>query len=262
MAVLSPSQVGEKFIEVGKAKASLPIYKMILLGVFAGIFIALAGVGATTASMAIKNASVKKLLSGLIFPAGLIMVVIAGSELFTGNNLMIVSLLDKKITVTQMLKNWFFVYLGNLIGSLLIVVIILFSTAEAQPSVFVTAAISSAEAKAGMDFLTAFLKGIPCNILVCIAVWGAMAADSVEGKILMIFFPIMLFIVCGFEHCVANMYYLPMGLTYVLKYDLTSSLTVGGSLLNLLAVTLGNIVGGAGIVGCGYYFAYVKKSQK
>ena len=226
---------------------------MLLLGILAGMFIALAGVGAT-----FGNVYGGKLASALIFPVGLIMVVIAGSELFTGNNLIIMSWIKVKIHFRKLLKNWFFVYLGNFIGALLVTILVIYSGAFDS---ITDSVIATAVAKSNLGFLEAFIRGILCNFLVCIAIWMAFSAETVNGKVLAIFGPIFLFVLCGFEHSIANMFYGPAGIIVALKNGvLAEGLSIGSFLLhNLLPVTLGNIIGGAGIVSLSYYLLYAKK---
>ena len=245
----SPKQIAEFFSGLGVTKAETPLRKMLLLSVLAGVFIALAGVGAT-----IAGAVVNKFAGACVFPAGLAMVVIAGSELFTGDNLMIVSLLDKKITLGKMLLVLLVVYAGNFIGALLVASLAgLGGTLGSVREAVVSAAVS----KASMGFGPAFVRGVLCNFLVCVAVWMAAAAKEPVGKIVGVFFPIMLFVLCGYEHCVANMYYLPAGILTAAQYGMAAEgLGWGSALLgNLLPVTLGNMVGGMG-VGAVYWLVY------
>lgn len=253
----TPAEIVEKVVEAGEKKTRLSILNMLILGVFAGAFIALAGVAATFA-----NVYAGKLAGACVFPCGLAMVVIAGSELFTGNSLIVMSVLEKRSTVAGMLKNWLFVYLGNLIGSLLVVCLTVyggvFSGAEVS-----AALVTAAAGKASLDFSAAVLKGILCNFLVCIAVWMSFAPKTVSGKLLAVFFPIMAFVISGFEHSVANMFYLPAGILTAARYGIAApGLTLGNALVhNLLPVTLGNILGGMVLVGCGYYAAYLRKNS-
>lgn len=251
--MLSPNEIAKKTIEVGKSKAKLSSGKMLLLGIFAGMFIALAGVGAT-----FGNAYGGKIAGALIFPVGLIMVVLAGSELFTGNNLMLIPWIKNKISLGQLLKNWLLVFLGNFIGALLVAFLVTYSGVFDNISESV---IATATTKSNLGFLEATIRGIFCNFLVCIAVWMAFGAETVSGKILAIFGPIMLFVLCGFEHSVANMFYGPAGIFVAFKNGLTpENLNFGLFLFhNLLPVTLGNIIGGAGLVSVGYYLAYLRK---
>lgn len=251
--MLTPNEIAQKTLEVGKTKANLSTWKMLLLGILAGMFIALAGVGAT-----FGNVYGGKLASALIFPVGLIMVVIAGSELFTGNNLIIMSWIKGKIPFRKLLKNWFFVYLGNFIGALLVTILVIYSGAFDS---ITDSVIATAVAKSNLGFLEAFIRGILCNFLVCIAIWMAFSAETVNGKVLAVFGPIFLFVLCGFEHSIANMFYGPAGIIVALKNGvLAEGLSIGSFLLhNLLPVTLGNIIGGAGIVSLSYYLLYAKK---
>ena len=251
--MLSPSEIAKKSVKIGKDKAELPPLKMFLLGVFAGMFIALAGAGAT-----FGNVYGGKIVGACIFPVGLIMVVLAGSELFTGNNLMLTSLFSKKISLGQVFKNWLLVYFGNLIGALLISLLVVYGGLFDGISESV---INTTMNKINLGFGEALIRGILCNFLVCIAVWMSFGAKTLGGKILAIFGPIMLFVLCGFEHSVANMFYGPAGVLVSIKNDvIVRGLTLDAFLFNnLLPVTIGNIIGGAGLVGYGYYLAYLKK---
>ena len=246
--MLKPTEIAAKTIETGKIKANLPWWKMILLGIFAGMFIASAGVGAT-----FGNVYGGKIAGACIFTAGLAMVVVAGSELFTGNNLMIMALFNRKIKLHQMLKNWLLVFLGNFIGALFVATIAVISgTFDSIPDTVV----ATANAKVNLGFFEALLKGIMCNFLVCIAVWMATAANTVTGKIAAVFLPIMLFVLCGFEHSIANMFYIPAGMITGAINGLPAPTITDFLLNNLLPVTIGNIIGGAIIVAGGYYLAY------
>jgi len=254
--MLSPKEIANSAVKIAEGKAKLPAFKMILLGMFAGAFVALAGVGAT-----FGNNYVGKLAGACIFPAGLAMVVVAGSELFTGNNLMLAALFSKKISVRQLLKNWSLVFLGNFIGSIIITLLVVYAGSFDK---IADSVIATASAKVNLSFIEAMFRGILCNFLVCIAVWMSFAADTVGGKIAAVFFPVMLFVLCGFEHSVANMFYIPAGLLEAAKTGVAvEGLNAGTFLLNnLLPVTLGNIIGGAGMVGAGYYLIYLKTIAK
>ncbi len=269
----SPKEIAVNYVTVGQGKVNTPVPKMFLLAILAGAYIAIGGIASTTASVSIPLASVGKLAAGCVFPGGLIMVVLAGSELFTGNCLLVIPLLQKKITLHGMLKNWAVVYAGNFVGSLFIAAICVYShQAGLFDNKLAISIISTATAKAALSFGDAFLRGIACNFLVCIAVWLSFAATTVPGKIAGIFFPIMMFVVCGFEHSVANMYYLSAGLfakgmpAYLeaaTAAGTDSSMLTWGSMLlkNLLPVTLGNIVGGAICVGAVYWYIYLKEDR-
>lgn len=252
--MLAPNEVAEVAAKVGEKKANLPWWKMIILGMFAGAFIALAGVGATFA-----NVYVGKIAGALVFPAGLAMVVIAGSELFTGNNLMVMGLLSRRFGMGKLLKNWILVFVGNLLGAVMVAGLV------AVSGVFDSIAetvMATASAKVNLGFAEAMIRGVLCNFLVCIAVWMAFAADSVGGKIVAVFLPIMLFVLCGFEHSVANMFYVPAGMFMANLNGVVGPSVAGFLVGNLLPVTIGNIIGGAIFVGGGYYLAYLKKSDK
>lgn len=258
----SPAEISKNYINIGKNKANLSVFNMLVLGILAGDFIAIAGVGATVASVSVKSASIAKLVGACIFPAGLAMVLLAGSELFTGNSLLVIPLLTRDITLGKMLKNWLFVYIGNFIGALAVAAAVVFShTLSLFDSAAAQSAVSVAVSKVNLSFGDAFLKGILCNFLVCIAVWISFASKSVGGKIIGLFFPIMIFVLCGFEHSVANMYYIPAGMFANAEYNIGVTISVYGFLVkNLLPVTLGNIVGG-GVVGLAYWSVYLRKNK-
>ncbi len=258
----SPLEIAKNYIEIGIHKTKLPIFKMVLLGFFAGMFISFAGVAATTASTTLGTTSPGRLIAAIIFPAGMAMVLIAGSELFTGNILIIISVLEKKVSVLSMLKNWFFVYIGNFLGALFVAGMVTYGHV---PDLFggdlAKGVITSAVARTSMDFSDSFVKGILCNILVCLAVWMAFASKQVSGKLLISFWPVMLFVLCGFEHSIADMYYCLCGLFTSAEYGIyAESLTFANFIThNMIPVTLGNLVGGL-IVGVGYWLAYLHKS--
>ena len=267
-----PAVVAENYIDIGVGKVNLKISKMFLLAVLAGAFIALAGAGASTASSTLTG-SAGKLVSACVFPGGLAMVLLAGSELFTGNCLLVIPLLSRKVTAAGILRSWIVVFLGNLVGSLLVAAIFTYSRLPASFSgALALSVINTAAAKCKLSFASAFLRGIACNFLVCIAVWISFAAKDVVGKIAGLFFPIMLFVVSGFEHSVANMFYIPAGLMAktVPAYaqvaadagvdlnGLTWGAFFGG---NLLPVTLGNIVGGLA-VGIIYWYCYLEGKKQ
>lgn len=260
--MLTPKEIASAFVQVGIQKANMPKTKLFVLGIFAGVFIALAGAGSSIACATIENASLARLLNAMIFPAGLVMVLLAGSELFTGNSLMIIARLEKKITSKQLLLNWLLVYLGNFVGSMFVVWMIVYSHV---PDLFAQglaqAMVNGAQAKVNLSFSDAFLKGIMCNILVCLAVWVAMAATSAHGKIIALYLPIVVFVLCGFEHCIANMYSIPVGYFAGLEYGLSNSISLASFILhNLVPVTIGNIVGGC-MVGAGYWYCYIDQKR-
>lgn len=267
--------VANKNIENGVHKANLSVIKMIILGIMAGAFIALGGAGSSVAVHNIDNAGVARLVAGVVFPVGLMMVIMTGSELFTGNSLMIMSVLDKKIKVSKLLKNLIVVFFANLIGALIIDFLIFYSGQFDYSSGGLGAyTIKVAVSKCSMPYVKAFTSGIMCNILVCVAIIMASEAQQVIGKLFSAFFPIMLFVICGFEHCVANMFYVPAGMLastvpeYVSKaqelYGITpeqcNNLPSFSGVDTFLFVVLGNLVGGMLFVGVFYYIAHKKLS--
>ena len=269
--ILNPAEMAQKAENIGVDKANISVQKLCWLGFLAGVYIAF---GAAFSSVSITGMSgvwpygFIRIIAGLTFSLGLILVVIGGAELFTGNNLMIIACLSGKIKLSALLRNWGIVYLANFVGSVTLAVLVViakmytFSTGDLGKTMLTIAANKSKE-----TFWQALVLGILCNILVCLAVWLSYSAQSTSGKILAIVFPITAFIAAGFEHSVANMYILSLGLlikqfdpVFVSGLGLNlESLTIWNSLLNnLLPVTLGNIIGGAGFVGSIYYLIYKK----
>ncbi|MBN1634937.1 MAG: formate/nitrite transporter family protein [Deltaproteobacteria bacterium] len=277
MGFNTPVQVAEAVANAGKTKANLPFLQMLILGLFAGCYIAF---GAELATMIITGTADKlglgmaKFMGGAVFSVGLMLVVIGGAELFTGNNLMTIGLSCGRLNAGGLIYNWVIVWIANLLGSLLLVYIMYKSGLWHTGGEAVgTTAINIAAGKVNLSWSAAFYRGIGCNWLVCLAVWLAFAAQDVVGKIFGIFFPIMAFVASGFEHCVANMYFIPMGI--VLKGDAAMAnavaalgdkadlLTWGGFFINnMVPVTIGNIVGGAVFVGLAYFMVYVKQLPK
>lgn len=255
----SPLEIAKNYVEIGIHKTKMSAFKMLILGIFAGIFIGFAGIASTTAAATIENPSVARLVSACVFPAGMAMVIVAGSELFTGNNLIIIAVLEKKVSVLAMLKNWVVVFAGNFIGAAFVAAMVVYAHV---PDLFekqlADRMIATALFRVNQSFSEAFIRGILCNFLVCIAVWAAFAAKKVSGKLLMSFWPVMLFVLCGFEHSIADIYFGISGILTAHEYGVAAGLDFGSFLFqNLLPVTLGNIVGGAGIVGFGYWAMYL-----
>ena len=247
--MLTPAETCESFYAVGERKAGLPWDKMLVLAFFGGMYIALAGVASTWASMLVENPSIKRLIAGCIFPAGLAMVVLTGSELFTGKNLMTMALLQKRITMKGMLRNWAGVYLGNFIGAAFVAAAVVWGGVFAgNESVLISVAAGKI-----LPFGQAFLRGILCNILVSLGVLMAAVGKDAAGKVVALFFPVAAFIIGGYEHCVANMYYLTVGILAGAELSLADIIS------NMVPVTLGNIVGGGLILGAGFWYAYRTK---
>lgn len=273
---LSPEEIAQNYIETGRKKAELPALKQFVLGILAGAFIAFASEGSNAAIHTISSVGLAKALAGALFSAGLMMVIVAGAELFTGNCLIVISCNEHKSSLTALLKNWFFVYTGNFVGAMIVVFLILNSGQLGFSNDLLGGfTIKTAVYKTGMTFGNAFFMGILCNWLVCIAVWMAAGAKDIAGKIMAIFFPIWLFITSGFEHSVANMYYIPAGIlakanpefvqaaiSLGVKPEKIAALNWGSFVTrNLIPVTLGNIVGGAVFVGAIYWFVYLFKGK-
>jgi len=273
---LSPEEVAKSVVEIGKKKAELKLLPMVILGMFAGVYI---GFGAELCTMVTHDISkysgvgFAKFMGGSVFSVGLMLVVIAGAELFTGNCLIFTGVLARSVSVKAMLRNWFFVYFANFAGAMLLVIIMYYSGLWKVGEMAVgAAALKTALAKVDISFLEAFFRGVGCNWLVCLAVWLAVASRDSVSKIFGIYFPIMAFVASGFEHSVANMYFVPIGLflkANAVVVDLAGlTATIGGLTWsrfftnNLIPVTLGNIVGGAIFVGGAYYLAYLRDAAK
>ena len=252
--VNSPAEIAEIWIGNGVKKAGLPVWKMLLLGILAGAYIGFGAyvfILATAAGGDAFQSMSAKLVGAALFPVGLMMVILCGAELFTGNNLLTLALMDKKITAGKMLTNWVVVYIGNLIGSVVLAFLLVKSGLLADAAA--ERAMAVAVSKTSMPFMAAVIRGILCNILVVLACWLQAGAKDLIGKIFGIWFPIMLFVFAGFEHSVANMTYIPMGMF------LGADVTAGAFLLgNLLPVTIGNLIGGAVVIPFAYYYAYKK----
>jgi formate/nitrite transporter len=271
----TPAEITKNQCDIGKRKAELTVIKQFLLGLMAGLFIAFASQGSNQAIHTINSIGTAKLIAGALFACGLMLVIIAGGELFTGNCLMLIACMEKRITALSMLRSWAVVYLGNLAGSLLGVFLILNSgQLDFSGGMLGAFTIKTAAYKTGLSFGKAFCMGILCNILVCAAVWMACAAKDISGKILAVFFPIWLFVASGFEHCIANMYFIPAGiLAKANSHWLQQALAAGMTqeqiaslntktflINNLVPVTLGNIVGGTILTGLVYWFIYLRSS--
>ena len=253
------SGTAENYIIAAKNKTSARWYKTLVLAVLAGAFIAF-GAALSTVAASGRSGMDAALVKGAVFPVGLILVVVCGAELFTGNNLLLLPALNRDIKPSDMFKNWGIVYGGNLIGGVLIAVLVVFGgvMGDADGSI-VQACIATAANKCNMDFGSILLRGILCNMLVCLAVWASTACKNHGEKILAVYLPVFAFVVLGFEHSVANMYYLSAGLITGAHFGITvAGLNIGYSLLNLLAATLGNMIGGC-LIATAYWLADKEK---
>jgi len=269
----TPKEIAARVEKAGVGKANLDAGIMFALAALAGAFIAL---GAIFYTFVTHNSGLglglTQLLGGLVFCLGLILVIVAGAELFTGNNLIVMAWVSGDISSVQLLRNWSIVYIGNFAGALVMVGLIYFSNHWSFGNVGIKALLI-ANNKVQLGFGEALTGGVLCNILVCLAVWLTFACRSVSGKILAILFPITAFVALGFEHSIANMYFIPAGLILAENSAMVaaatqlsgevldlSQLTLSGFLLhNLLPVTLGNMLGGGGLVGGVYWFIYLRR---
>ena len=265
---LSPAQTEAKAETLGISKGSMPAGRMFVAAMLAGAFI---GFGAMFFCLFTSDSSlpfaVQRAGGGACFCLGLVLVLCCGAELFTGNSLMVCSLFSKKIGAGQLARNWAIVWLGNLAGSLVVVFLVCASQIGAMNGGAVgTTMVNVASSKASLAPATIFAKGILCNVLVCLAVWIGFSARSVVDKVLGIFLPITAFVACGFEHCVANMFFLPTGLLmksagFGAAVANAGALDVTAILYNLSAATVGNIIGGV-LVGLAYWFVYARNKAK
>ncbi|MDY6038062.1 MAG: formate/nitrite transporter family protein [Eubacterium sp.] len=277
---LLPSEVASEFVTISESKSNLSLAGKFILGIMAGVYISFAAVASNAATFQLLNLpgmlGISKLISACVFTGGLIIVVSCGSELFTGNSLMIIGVLDNKISIFKMLSSWGIVYIANFLGAVLIASLVFLSGQwDFDKGELGAVTIKIALAKVSLPPLKVVVLGILCNWLVCLAVWGSTAARSIGDKILAIFFPIMMFVVSGFEHCVANMYYIPAGIfakANPLYVDAAIGLGVSENALdklnfstfltnNLLPATLGNVIGGVIFVGTAYWAVYLLKKR-
>ncbi|HYE81775.1 MAG TPA: formate/nitrite transporter family protein [Clostridia bacterium] len=255
--ILTPKEIAQATCDAGSAKAKLSISQMLVLGIFAGVFIGFGAQGAITIGQSLTkiDAGLQKFAFAGAFPVGLMLVVICGAELFTGNNLMTLGCLNCRYKWSDIFRNWFFVYVANFIGSVLLALFVANSGLMTPGTPAADLAIGIATKKVAIAFVPAIIRGILCNIIVVLAVWMATGARDVIGKIFACWFPIMLFVLSGYEHSVANMYFIPLGMF------IGAPITWGQIWLNnLIPVTLGNLIGGAIIVPFFYYVAYMKGS--
>lgn len=271
---LVPAEIARKAERIGAQKARLEIFSLLVLAILAGAFIALGGMFATTVlagAQGVMPFGVSRLLAGTAFCLGLILVVLGGAELFTGNTLMVMALASGKIRLSEMLRAWAIVYAGNFIGAIGMAALVFLAGQYRFGSGSVAkVALAIAHDKMTLPFAQALFLGILCNVLVCLAVWLALGARSTADKVLAILFPVSAFVVAGFEHSVANMYLVPLALFIKAgaPADLWTAiaatpasyplLTWPGFWLGLVPVTIGNIVGGAVLVGAVYWFVYLR----
>lgn len=259
----APAEIAERVQHVGVAKARMPLLKMGMLGVLAGAFI---GLGALYYVLVVSDPTIgfaaSRVLGGVTFSLGLLLVVVAGAELFTGNNLIVMAWADGRIRTHEVLRNWIVVCLTNFVGAAgLAVLVWLSGHAQMNDGRIAEQVVRIAAAKCAAPVDELFFRGILCNILVCMAIWMAMAGRSVVDKAVAIVFPISAFVAAGFEHSIANMYLIPLGL--LLKEDVAVAgvehLNAIGMLGNLVPVIAGNLVGGALLVALVYHVIYRRR---
>lgn len=271
MSTIKPPQMLDVCVDAGAGKAESSALKLFVLAVLAGAFIAFAGAGSNMAAFNLLadpgTYGLGRMVAGTVFTAGLIMVVLAGGELFTGNVLIVASLADRKTTVLKMLRNWGIVYVGNFVGAVMIAFMCYYGGQfTGGDSLLGAVTVKIAAGKVTMPFMKAFVMGILCNWLVSLAVWMSYSSSAVGGKIAAMFFPIWVFVTCGFEHCIANMYYIPAGIFAKADFGALSGVAAEsldalnwlGMIHNLVPVTLGNIVGAGVFVAMAYWIAYRK----
>lgn len=274
---LLPGQMAAKAEDVGVSKAYLGFFRMLALAILAGAFIAMGAVISTTATTGSADLpfGVTRLVAGTTFSLGLILVVVAGAELFTGNNLIVMAWASHKISTWLVIRNWIVVYIGNFIGSIVTAYMMFLSKQYVfNGGALGLNALNIANAKVNLGFFQAIVLGIFCNALVCLAVWLCMSARSATDKVVLIVPPIATFVAAGFEHSIANMYFIPVAL-FIKSWGGKAEFwdVVGKSaadfpgltwsnffIRNLLPVTIGNIIGGAVMVGLVYWFIYLRPS--
>jgi formate/nitrite transporter len=289
MAFKVPAEIAKAAIAAGCTKCTTNWQKLLVLGFLAGAYIAFGALlseivagGLSNGTLTDPNGAVWKIAlpgglvkfaAGAVFPVGLMLVVIGGAELFTGNCMFApISLLNREAGFKGLIINWTVVYVANLIGSMFVAFFLAYKCGYFNAMPWAGWAVSVANTKCGLDFMTAFLRGVGCNWLVCLAIWLAISADDIAGKILAIWFPIMAFVTIGFEHSVANMFFIPLGIfvannpttaTALADANVKTANLIGSAgwsnffITNLIPVTLGNIVGAALFVAALYWYAYM-----
>jgi formate/nitrite transporter len=261
----APAQIAQRIESVGVSKARLPVLQLLLLGLLAGAFI---GLGAMLFVLVKSDASLgyaaSAILGGLVFSLGLLLVVVAGAELFTGNNLLAMAWADGRISSLEVLRNWVLVCAANFLGAAGLALLVFASGhTSLNGGAIGQTVVKIALAKQELPVVEAFFRGVLCNVLVCMAVWMAMAGRSVVDRAVAVVPPITAFVAAGFEHSIANMYLMPLAmlLQQVDPLAATTPLTWAGMLGNLLPVIAGNLVGGSVLVGLSYYVIYGRKPR-
>lgn len=252
--VVAPARIAQLVEDVAVRKTEANFISTLTLGILAGSFIAF---GAMFYTVAITGSELgfgpTRLIGGLAFSVGLVLVIIGGAELFTGNSLIVMGWASRRISTTSLMRNWLIVYMGNLMGAMATAALVHWSGAlSAGDGAVGLTAEAIAAAKLGLSPFSAFFRGILCNVLVCLAVWMCFAAHSVSGKILVIVLPVAAFVALGFEHSVANMYFIPVAMLHSGQFDIPAFVT------NLAYVSAGNVIGGGVLVALVYWLAYLR----
>lgn len=269
---LIPPEMAKKAEAVGEAKAKMPVRQMFVLSVLAGAFIALGAMFSTTATTGLSSIlpyGLTRVVAGLTFSLGLVLVVVAGAELFTGNNLVVMAWASGRVKTYELLGGWALVYIGNFLGAVATAWLVFQSRLhESARGDVGDLVVAIAKQKCELEFWVAFIRGVLCNGLVCLAVWLSFSARTTTDRILAIVGPVTAFVACGFEHSVANMYFIPLGIwvdqlpevsnptPFFTRPAPSSGPSWSGFLDNLFPVTLGNMVGGGGFVGMIYWWVY------
>ena len=276
--ILSPTEIVESNIKLEVNRSNMPLLKMVLLGILAGIFISCGAQASNVAMHALPNVSTARIVAGCVFAIGLMLVVFIGAELFTGDCLLIMGVLDKKVKTLTMIRILIVVFISNLIGALIVVLLVYYSGQLGYSNDMLGAfTIKVAMGKVEKSFISSFSSGILCNVFVCGAVLMMTSAKDASGKVWTCFFSILAFVVSGFEHCVANMYYIPVGILaknnevyankamelYGYTKEQLDKLNVKSFLVDsTIPVTIGNVFGGVVLVGLMMWLAYCKNYDK
>lgn len=262
MSTKTPAEVARQATDIGLKKLSLQrgdYTRFALMTILAGAYIALGGIlsvilGFGFPEVTQANPAMQRLLSGIAFPVGLILVVVLGAELFTGNNaLLMPTWMTRRCTLRQVALNWMLVYAGNFAGALLFVYLFVYSTGLTASEPWHSAIVNIAQAKVSMSWMTVFLKGIGANWCVCLAIWLALSAKSSGAKMFGCWLPVAAFVALGYEHCIANMFFIPAGMLEGAQVTICQMI-----IDNLIPATLGNIIGGAMLVGCVHTYLHLK----
>ena len=260
----TPPEIAKVLLEEGVKKVRIPYLKMFILAIYAGFYISSGALCSTVCSYRMTGGE-SRYFSGLVFPIGIMLCLCAGAELFTGNCLLVIPLFCRRILISEMLIFWGIVYLGNFLGCFIMSLLIVYGhVTNLFESGLAQSFLSAATSKTTLSFGDAFVKGILCNFFLSLSIWVSLGAKDLFSKIVGLWSPVLLFISCGFEHCVENMFYIPCGLFASYEYKLTRNKLDWGRLFykNLIPVTLGNICGGAILIGLGYWFIYFTPDEK